>query len=135
MNALVEAAARHWRFVSPLLERPTTEADYDALAALLDDVLSMTRGDAEHELAGLASAMGDLLAAYDEEHRPMPAVPGIDALRYLVEEHGIARDELPEIGSAAAVSDVLDGAVGIDARQARALGARFALPAEVFLVP
>ena len=135
MNALVEAAAQHWRFVSPLLKRPTTEAGYDGLAALLDEVLSMTRGDAEHELAGLASAMGDLLAAYDEERRPMPPVAGPEALRYLMEEHGIAPDGLPEIGPAAAVSSVFDGGASIDARQARDLGIRFALSAAVFLVP
>ncbi|WP_237478252.1 helix-turn-helix domain-containing protein [Lichenibacterium dinghuense] len=135
MNALVEEAARHWHFVSPLLTRPATEADYDRLTVLLDDVLSMIADDPEHELAGLASAMGDLLASYDEEHRPMPPVAGVDALRYLMEEHGITPDGLPEIGSAAAVSDVLDGAASIDARQARGLGNRFALAADVFLVP
>ena len=133
MNALVDAAAQHWRFVSPLLRKPQTEADYDALAALIDEVLTMTQGDPEHELAGLASAMGDLLAAYDEEHRPMPTVTGAEALRYLMEEHGISRDGLPEIGSTATVSGVLDGAAALDARQARCLGTRFALPADVFL--
>ncbi len=134
MNALVEAAARHWHFVSPLLRKPATEAEYDGLAAAIDEVLSMTDGDPEHELAGLASAMGDLLAVYDEEHRPMPPVAGAAALRYLMEEHGTSREDLPEIGPAAAVSDVLDGGASIDARQALDLGARFALPPGVFLV-
>ena len=109
------------------------EGDYDGLANLIDEVLSITRGDPEHELAGLASAMGDLLAAYDEEHRPMPSVAGVEILRYLMQEHGMSRDDFPEIGPAAAVSEILDDAAQIDARQARDLGIRFALPSEVFL--
>ena len=95
VNALLEEAAQHWRFVSPLLVKPSIDADDDRLAALLDEVLSLTRGDSGHELAGLALTMGDLLAAYDDEHRPMPPVAGIEALRYLMEEHGAGPEDLP----------------------------------------
>lgn len=135
MNALVEEAAQHWRFVSPLLNRPATDVEYDRLASLLDEVLALSRGDPDHELAGLASAMGDLLAAYDEEHRPMPPVTGSEALRYLMQEHRMSPDDLPEIGTATAIEDVLSGRARIDAQQARALGLRFALPSDLFLAP
>ncbi len=128
VNALLEEAAQHWRFVSPLLVKPSIDADDDRLAALLDEVLSLTRGEAGHELAGLASTMGDLLAAYDDEHRPMPPVAGIEALRYLMEEHGAGPEDSPEIGPARAVVDVLTGVARLEVPQARALGLRFALP-------
>ena len=135
VNALIEEAAQHWRFVSPLLNRPATDVEYDRLASLLDEVLALSRGGPDHELAGLASAMGDLLAAYDEEHRPMPHVAGTEALRYLMQEHGIGLENLAEIGPAAAVADVLSGRAWIDARQAGDLGVRFGLPPHLFLVP
>ena len=41
MSALIQLAAEHWQFVSPLLRKPKNEADYDALVAALDELLDL----------------------------------------------------------------------------------------------
>ncbi|OSR67153.1 Antitoxin HigA [Pseudomonas syringae pv. actinidiae] len=133
MTALVKQAIEHWTYVAPLLAMPTNECEYDQLVQQLDEVLAVVGEDEDHPMALLASRMGDLIEAYDEEHRPMPAVTGADALRYLMQEHGLEQADLPEVGAQSVISDILHGKRQINIRQARAMSERFALPAAMFL--
>ena len=133
MIALVKQAIDHWSYVAPLLTMPTNDEEYGQLVQRLDEVLAIVGGDGEHSMALLASRMGDLIEAYDEEHRPMPAVTGADALRYLMQEHGLEQADLPGVGAQPVISDILHGKRQINIRQARALSERFALPAAMFL--
>ena len=133
MSALIEQAAAHWRFVAPLLDKPTTEADYDALIEALDEILALAGDDDHHPLASLASHMGDLLEAYDHAHRPMPEVTGAQALRYLMREHDLSQSDLSDVGTQSVVSEILAGKRQLNVRQIRVLSKRFGLPAEVFL--
>lgn len=34
MSALIKQASEHWRYVAPLLTKPTSEDDYDAMVAM-----------------------------------------------------------------------------------------------------
>jgi HTH-type transcriptional regulator/antitoxin HigA len=112
---------------------PADEAGYDRLVAQLEEILVEVGDDEDHPLALLASRMGDLIEAYDEQTRPMPPVTGADALRYVMQEHGLDQSSVPEIGAQSIVSDILRGKRQINLRQARALSERFSVPAAVFL--
>ncbi|MBD9428225.1 helix-turn-helix domain-containing protein [Pseudomonas sp. PDM15] len=132
MSAILKQAAEHWHFVEPLLTKPKTEAQYDALTEVLDELLD-TIGDAdEHPLRSLASFVGDLISAYDAEHYPILPAPGHEVLRYLMEERGLKQDELPEIGKQSVVSEILSGKRQLNVRHIRALSQRFSVPVEVF---
>jgi HTH-type transcriptional regulator/antitoxin HigA len=122
MSALVKLVSEHWMHVAPLLAMPSSDSEYDRLAAQLDEILAEVGDDEDHPLALLASRMGDLVEAYDEERRPLPDVSGVDALRYLM-----------DVGEQSVVSEILSGKRHINLRQARALSERFGLPATVFL--
>lgn len=132
MSPLIKQAAAHWHFVSPLLRKPTTEADYDALVESLDELLALVGEDESHPLASLAAHLGDMLQAYDQANRPMPRVTGVEALRYLMQAHGLRQGDLLEVGSQSVVSEVLAGKRQLNLRQVRALARRFSVPAEVF---
>ncbi|WHO72412.1 type II toxin-antitoxin system HigA family antitoxin [Rhizobium sp. BT03] len=112
---------------------PANEAEYDHLVELLDKILAEVGDDEDHPLALLASRMGDLVEAYDEQNRPMPPVTGADALRYIMAERGLGQSELPEVGAQSVVSEILSRKRQINVRQARALSERFLIPASVFL--
>ena len=99
----------------------------------LDQILDLVDAKEGHPLASLASHVGDLIKAYDEKHRPMPPVTGAAALRYLMQEHQLGQDDLPEIGAKSVISSILSGRRQINVREARALGSRFNLPAARFL--
>lgn len=135
MTTLVEQAVEHWPHVAPLLTAPATRGDYDRLVQAMDQILSLVGEDEDHPLSILASRMGDLIEAYDEAHRPMPIVTGSAALRYIMDERGLGQGDLPEVGTQSVVSEILSGKRRINLRQARALSARFAFPAEIFLDP
>jgi len=132
MSALIEQAAEHWRYVEPLLSKPTTEADYDALVEALDEMLMLIGEDESHPLASLASHVGDLIEAFDLEQRPIPPVSGAEALRYLMEERGLGQGDLPEVGAQSVVSEILSGKRKLNVRQIRVLAERFQMPVGVF---
>ncbi len=44
MSVLIEQVVEHWRFMSPLLRKPKTEADYDVLVEALDELLDIVGG-------------------------------------------------------------------------------------------
>lgn len=132
MSVLLKNATEHWRFVSPLLRKPTTEADYDGLVASLDELLEIIGEDESHPLASLAGLMGGLIEAYDLERRVMPKASGIEVLRYLMQEHQLMQSELPGVGTQSVVSEVLSGKRQLNLRQVRWLAERFSVPVDVF---
>lgn len=133
MSDLIKQACEHWRYVAPLLSTPTSEDEYDALIEALDELLALVGDDENHPLAGLASRVGDMIEAYDELHRPLPKVGGVEVLRYLMQEYGLRQGDLPEVGTQSVISEVLAGKRRLNARHIRALSDRFCVPADLFL--
>lgn len=133
MSDLIKQACEHWRYVAPLLSTPTSEDEYDALIEALDELLALVGDDENHPLAGLASRVGDMIEAYDELHRPLPKVGGVEVLRYLMQEHGLRQGDLPEVGTQSVISEVLAGKRRLNVRHIRALSDRFCVPADLFL--
>lgn len=130
----VEAVIEHWKHIAPLLEAPTTEAEYAGLVAMLDQVLDAGGSDESHPLAGLASMIGDAIEGYEVEVYPMPEeADGVEVLRHLIETHGIKQSDLPEVGSQSVVSEVLARKRKLNLRQVTALATRFGLPMENFV--
>ena len=132
MSALIKQACEHWRYVAPLLSKPTNEDDYDALVEALDELLAMVGDDENHPLAGLVSQLGDMIEAYDELHRPLPKASGVEVLRYLMQEHGLSQGDLPEVGTQSVISEILGGKRQLNVRHIRALSERFGVPTDVF---
>ena len=132
MSLQVKQAAEHWQFVAPILRKPKSEADYDALALALDELLDIMGEDESHPLASLVDIIGDWIEAYDEEHHPMPAVSAVEVLRSLMREHGLTQSDLPGVGAQSVVSEVLSGKRQLNLRQIRWLAERFKLSMETF---
>ena len=49
---------------------------------------------------------------YETEHHPLPETTGVQALKYLMEQHGLKQTDLSEIGSQGVVSEILTGKCG-----------------------
>lgn len=132
MTSLIKQASEHWCYVAPLLAKPGNEDDYAALVSALDELLSIVGEDENHPLASLCAHIAERIEAYDETHRPIPAVSGVEVLRYLMQEHGLAQTDLPEIGAQSVLSEILSGKRQLNVRHIRALSTRFGVPAQVF---
>ncbi|WP_019411497.1 helix-turn-helix domain-containing protein [Pseudomonas psychrophila] len=133
MNALIEQAAQHWQFVSPLLRKPKNETDYDQLVEALDELTDRIGDDESHPLMSLVDIIVDWVEAYDLEHRPMPKVSGVDVLRSVMQEHGLTQSDLPGVGTQSVVSEILSGKRQLNVRQIRWLADHFNVPVEMFI--
>ncbi|MGY2288846.1 helix-turn-helix domain-containing protein [Pseudomonas sp. SDO528_S397] len=133
MSALIRQAAEHWQFVSALLRKPKSEADYDELVNALDELLELIGEDESSPLMSLVDILSDWIEAYDREHRPMPVVSGVEVLRALLREHGLTQSDLPGVGTQSVVSEILSGKRQLNVRQIRWLAERFGLSVETFI--
>lgn len=129
----IRAAIEHWQYVAPVLKMPTTQAEYEALVEALDEVLDAGGADENHPLAVLADRMGELVAAYEELNLPQIQTTGIDALKYLMQTHGLGQADLPEIASQGIMSELLNGKRELNLRQIKALANRFHVPPQAFI--
>lgn len=129
----IQTAIEHWQYLAPILSMPKTEAEYEALVAALDEVLDTGGADENHPLAQLADRMGELVAYYEDAHLPAIQATGIDALKFLMESHGLGQADLPEVGSQGVLSELLNGKRELNLRQIRAIAARFQIAPQVFI--
>lgn len=110
-----------------------TDDEYDKAVATLSALLDSGAAQDGHPLSDLVDTLGVLIGEYDAEHYPQAEVSALDTLRFLMEQHGLSQSELPEVGSQGVVSEVLTGKRELNLRQIRALSARFAVPASLFI--
>ena len=132
IKKFAEAVQPYWAVVEPVLT-VRTKADYDRAVTRLNELLDEVGNDATHPLYGLMDTLGTLVHAYEVEHVEMPQASGVDALQYLMEEHGLTQSDLPEVGSQGVVSEILRGKRRLNIRQIRALSERFGVSPAVFI--
>ena len=109
------------------------EVHYARMTETLEALLDETQGDENHSAMGLVDIVGDLIEAYEAEHHPLPQTTGVQALRFLMEQHGLKQSDLCEIGSQGVVSEILTGKRELNIRQVRALSERFGVSATTFV--
>ncbi len=109
------------------------EAHYQRMVAVLEALLDEAAGDANHPAMGLVDIVGDLIENFEAEHHPLPDVTGVQALKFLMEQHGIKQCDLHEIGSQGVVSEILTGKRALNIRQIRALSERFGVSPATFV--
>ena len=118
MNMLTPELQHSWSHVSDLL-KIQNEREYDLAVDRLNGLIDEVGSDERHPLYSLLDTLGTVVHAWEEQHHPMDAVPGRDVLRYLLDEHGLAQSELPEVGSQGVVSEILNGHRELNVRQIR----------------
>ena len=113
----------------PDMDTNQYEKSIDRLNELLDEV----GVDEQHPLYDLLDTLGTVIYAYEEKHYPVPECDGIEALQFLMEEHGLSRDDLPELGTSDTLSRILDGRQELTIRQIRSLADRFLVSTATFV--
>jgi HTH-type transcriptional regulator / antitoxin HigA len=109
------------------------EAHYARMTQMLESLLDAAGGDERHPIMGLVDIVGDLIEDYETEQHRLPEANGIDALKFLMEQHGLKQGDLQEIGSQGVVSEILTGKRELNVRQVRALSERFGVSTATFL--
>ena len=109
------------------------EAHYARMTEMLEALLDETQGDEDHAAMGLVDIVGDLIENYEAEHHPLPEATGVEALKFLMEQHGLKQSDLGEIGSQGVVSEILASKRELNIRQVRALSKRFGVSTATFI--
>lgn len=133
--AVIAPAWRSLQEALPVRLTPIrTEAQFEEVVALLHSLIDAVGDDEGHELADFLDLVGQLVEDYEAQHHPIPEAEPRAVLRFFMEQHGLKQTDLSEeIGGQSVVSEILTGKREINARQAKALAARFGVSPAVFI--
>ena len=115
--------------ISPIRD----EGHYASMTKILESLLDEAGADESHPIMGLIDIVADFIDDYESEFHPLPQTNGVDALKFLMEQHKLKQADLCEIGSQGVVSEILTGKRELNLRQVRALSERFGVSADTFL--
>jgi HTH-type transcriptional regulator/antitoxin HigA len=100
---------------------------------MLDSLIDEVGNNASHPLSRLMETIGSLIESYESQNYPDIEGDPINALKILMEEHGLKQSDFPEIGSQGVVSEILSGKRQLNVRQLKLLGERFKVSPMVFV--
>ena len=133
MNARIQAAIQHWRYVAPVLQPARNEKEYAALVEALNAAIDAGGADENHPLAQLVEYIGDLVSRYEQEHYPIEPAEPKEVLRMLMDARGLKQGDLSEIVPQSNLSAILAGKRKISATLAGKLGKFFGISPAVFV--
>jgi HTH-type transcriptional regulator/antitoxin HigA len=132
-SPLLVKTINHWKPVAEILSVPRSEIEYQRLTALVDELLNTVSDDETHPLASLLETITTLIEVYEEEHHPVADAPPSEVLRFLMEEHHLTPNDLPEIGPQGAILDILNQKRTLNLDNIQKLSKRFHVSPAVFL--
>lgn len=132
MNAIIKQAVEHWRYVAPLLTKPDSPADFEAVVEALDELLDIVGDNEAHPLMGLVHQLGDLVSDYENQNHPMPQGDGRAALVFLMNQHHLGQSDLSDIAPQSVISEILNGKRQMNIRHIKGLSSRFSVSADTF---
>ena len=110
-----------------------TEAEYDRMVGLMNQLLDVAGDDDDHPLSGLLELTGELVSKYEQEHHAIEPESPKDALRFLMESRGMKQEDLSAIVPQSNLSAILAGKRKISATMAGKLGKFFGISPAVFV--
>lgn len=134
-NSAIAPAWNAFQSALPIKIRPIHSAqEYARAVNFMNNLLDTVGDDEDHELADLLALVGQLVEDYDQDHYAVPDALPHEVLRFLLDQHDLKQTDLAvDIGGQSVVSAILSGKREINARQAKALAARFGVSAAAFI--
>ncbi len=133
MEAQLKNIANVWPTIKNIFSVPHTEAEYNNLVTLLDNLIDEVKENEEHPLSSLMETVGSLIESYEDDNCQTNLGTPLEALSFLMKEHGVRQTELTEVGSQGVVSEVLTGKRNLNIRQIKELSSRFNVSPLVFI--
>ena len=132
MNVIAQDIQSHWRIVQPIFS-VRDENEYDKAVETLNALIDEVGTDEQHPLYELLDTLGTVIHAYEEKHYPVPECSGVEALKFLMEEHQLEPKDLPNLGSSDTVLEILNGDRDLTVTHIRTLAERFQVSPAVFV--
>jgi HTH-type transcriptional regulator/antitoxin HigA len=112
---------------------PRTEREYDAAVVRLNELVDEIGDNPKDPRYRLIETLSVLIDAYDREHHKIPDISGSELMAFLMEQHHLSQNDLPEIGTQGVVSEILRGKRQLNVRQITVLAGRFGISPAAFL--
>ncbi len=129
---------KHWNAlqdsVGGILHPVSSEAHYDQLAKLLDNVLDTVRGDENHALHGLLEVITRLIQDYDTQH-PLELAAPEKMLEFYMRQKEVNQVQLASVTGVnqSLISKHLLGKRDISLAKAKVYAQYFRVPLESFI--
>ena len=133
MSTQLKEISNIWPNIQSVFSVPHNEKDFNNLVNLLDGLIDEVGNNESHPLSSLMETIGSLIEAYESKNYPDIEGDPINALKTLMEEHGLKQSDLPEIGSQGVVSEIISGKRQLNVRQLKLLSERFKVSPVVFV--
>ena len=122
-----------WPVVSKVLSTFETEQQYNKAVGWLDELIDEASENEAPLIESLMDTLGTLIKDYEDRNIPEPDADPIDCLKFLMEEHNLKLNDLPEMGNREVVSDLLSGKKPLTVKQIKVLSERFNVSPAVFV--
>ncbi len=110
-----------------------SDADYQAALREIEQLFDARKGTSRGDRLEMLTT---LVAAYEDNHFPIPLPDPIEAILYYLESRGLGRQELEKyIGSRARVSEVLNRKRPLTLKMIRNLHEGLGIPASILIQP
>lgn len=133
MNPSLKIVLKVWTDIASVLSVPGTEEQYQQRVALLNELLNEVGEDESHPWISLTDTLGVLIHAYELEHYAPPTASPVEVLHSLMADHHLDPCDLPELGKAAEVIEILKGERSLNLPQIQMLSQRFRVSPAVFI--
>ncbi len=111
-----------------------SERHYNEMVALMNALIDSVGDRENHPLTGFLDVVSAFVSDYEAQNVKIPTASPAAVLKFLMEQRKLRQIDLAEdFGSQSNVSEVLNGKREINARQARALAARFGVSPAAFI--
>lgn len=110
-----------------------SDIEYDRMVRLMEELVDRVGDDERHPLASLLAIVGELVADYDRDHLAISPSEPREALRFLMEQHGLRQADLSDIVAQPNLSAILNGHREISREVAKRLAERFGVGVDLFV--
>lgn len=131
MNTL-QQTIEHWGYVKSYARYPRNEKEYRDLLIFIDELMEWSRHHKDERATSLLNLAASYVEAYENKKYPSKEVSALEMLKFLMKEHDLGQNDLPEIGSQSLVSKILSGERQLTLEHIRHLSKRFGVSPAVF---
>ena len=122
-----------WPVVSKVLSTFETEQQYNKAVGWLDELIDEADEKEAPLIESLIDTLGTLVKDYEDRNIPEPDTDPVDCLKFLMKEHNLKPNDLPEVGNQEVVSDILSGRKPLTVKQIKVLSEEFNVSPAVFV--
>jgi len=114
-----------------------TKADLNAANRRIDEIISiMDAGNETRAITDELDVISTLVEAYETEHFPLENVDPIEAIEFMMEQHGMNRAALGDLlGNRSRATEILNRKRGLSADMMRIIHANLYIPYDVLMQP